>query len=82
MSEDGMKPTPEQLEKVVEILDQGSVYEMAQEAWDVIAPIVLEEAAKICDGERVKASAADAWKMAGAAEHCGNLIRVLAAKKS
>lgn len=64
--------------------DDGGI-EDAGLAWDVIAPIVraqaLEEAIKLCEGERVKAAAANARKMADAIEHCGNLIRVLKDKR-
>lgn len=76
----------EELQTIIAALVGATPPERLFEAiWDVIAPMVraqaLEEAAILCDGERVKAATANAWKMADAIEHCGNLIRALAAKK-
>lgn len=50
-----MKPTPEQLRAVAMVIASAPEYDgddrliSAQAAWDVIAPMVLEEAAKVAD---------------------------------
>lgn len=77
-----MTPTPEQLEAVEAAIRDIPFHDRAREAWDVIAPMVLEQAAAICD--RMHGTFAGTAFGAGAhkgASYCADRIRVLARGK-